>query len=160
MNDQMDSAQHLLEHVSNFAIEQFDQSGEFHTMWFIVCGSGQLLPIVSPLLGHLHKDALAEVIKDVLKEQNAIRFAMATEAWMVDSKDDPTLDKDVVPSEHAKRREVVMITVEDHNGEHIFAVHDIVREDGEKPKLAPLEVMKMDTTEGRFSAMFGERVVH
>lgn len=160
MNDQTDTAKHLLEHVSKFAIEQFDDAGSFTTMWFIVDGDGKMVPVVSPMLNSGDAPSLRLLIKNMLKEYHALRYAMVSEAWMVRSGDDATINVHTVASEHPKRREVITIAIEDHNGQYIFAMHDILRKDGEKPTLGPLQIMSEVThTEGSFASMF-ERMVH
>lgn len=148
----------LLQHAEEFVHDQFGAEGHFTPMWFAETKSGDRLGILTPFESGTSKDVISQVIKQMFRDKQVVRFIFATEAWSLDPM--PTRMEDIPTgsiANHPDKVEVLMLNGEDVNGETITALFKIKR-DKEKPYLDDYKVHRMTGGEGRFTGMLDQQL--
>lgn len=130
----------------------FRESGEAMPMWHAVDGNNEHILIATPWENDDEKDAASEALHEIFKEKRVKRFAFICEAWVVQAASAETA-LDTRPSKHPDRREVLMISAENREGNSLSGFFYILRPEHDKPTLSPLHMNDHDALAGRFTGM-------
>lgn len=147
----------LADHMMQFAAQTFADKGGVYPMWHAVDANGDVMLIASPFTGDTfeesveNKDMVALALRELFREKGVTHYGFVTEAWMLDAKnrrDLPDGSFEHVPG----RKEILMVIVENAAHESFGLTAEILRPDGQKPKLGKAEKFpgQMD---GRFAKL-------
>src|SRR5262249_6647147 len=157
----------LIGRVSRMAEQMFDKQDDVDPIWLVESASGEQHTIISPIVAPSglaagdYKDKLAAKMRETFADLDVVRYARATECWMVK---DPAIDPDSTEEQlglhcaamgytlknHPNRREVVKVEP-DAGSELIPASRDITRPAPGKPYLGKLSAIERPTrATGRF----------
>jgi hypothetical protein len=154
----MSDNQKLMDHMIDFTKFLFETTGEVVPMWLLQDAKGMIQPIVTPFGDDRSKDEVVKEIRRQIIELKSVRYGFMSEAWsLVVKKGHPDFDraKDMRPSEHPDRREIVKLTVEDDQGSFMFGHFQILRPENGKAKLSPFKLNdEYDRIDGRFTSIF------
>jgi hypothetical protein len=148
----------LLRRVSRMAEQMFDKQGDIGPIWLVETVSGEQQIIVSPVMapsplaGAAEKDRIAAKMREHFAENDAVRYAVAIEAWTLADPERKQMRTEeqaeleyaamgYTLANHPNRREVVLFEAEDGT-EVLTAFRDIIRPAHGKPylgKLGPIE---------------------
>jgi hypothetical protein len=98
-----------------------------------------------------HKDIVSQGIKDLVKKSEPDVVVYVAEAWMLAITS--TSDRLPIPSRHPDRIEIVAVQIEFKTGEKFGCQARILRGNGQ-PRLDKFEVLRDDTSMGRFCDFF------
>jgi hypothetical protein len=135
--------------VSRYVERVFDKEGEIAPVWFVTNKDDDESWIGTPQMAdHAPdvRDQIAAHMCVLFREQNIMRYVLATEAWL-----GAPGCTDTRPSLQAERREVVIFQAEDTGGGALTGLREIVRPQGRKPYLARLELTLTPPGPARFS---------
>jgi hypothetical protein len=138
----------LIDQVSVACDLSFAEYGCIPAMWHVIDHKGQLT-IFAPPTGN--KDVDAQIIRVLLQCTSAQAVLFVGEAWEVCTNTDSETARQIRPSMHPDRREIVAFQGEDDQGE-VCGRRVIIRDHG-KPTLGPLEVFRPTLSEGRLVGM-------
>jgi hypothetical protein len=136
--------------------EPFKSMGELPPTWFLQRPDGEVGMFVTPWDDFREKEATSQKMKLLMKENDIIRYALITEAWMVERKnpDGTKLAKDwkgPLPSQSPDREEIVMIVGGDLEGHCVEGMASVTRDKEGKPILGKFELKyNKFSMEGRF----------
>jgi hypothetical protein len=145
--------QELFDNAAANAARIFNESGEVLPMWHAVYGNDENVLIATPWSGDEEKQIAVDMLRHLFRRERVKRFAFIVEAWTATSRAEDIAAKGEgyvgpPPSEHPDRREVLMITAEDH-GSSIMGFYYILRPEHGKAVLSPLHIQPFDRTAGR-----------
>jgi hypothetical protein len=143
--------QELVELASQLAGKLFDIKGELRPVYMVETEDALNLMPPPP---HLSKEDAIRLIKKIMKEIGATGYVFVDEAWIVEG---DRSDLKIPPSEHPRRKEVVIFIAET-DSETLLAQREIIRPPGGgKPTLGPLTI-KTDysAVRGRMMGMLRE----
>ncbi len=135
--------------------EMFRETGHLVPMWHAVTRDDEHMLIATPWENDEEKNITSRELRKLFKAKGVKRFAFLSEAWVlhIDPKVNPQ-DIRKRPSEHADRREVLMIEAENREGDSLSGFFYILRpEHSDKPTLSPLHMNDYDVMAGRFTGM-------
>lgn len=153
----MNTLRAMLDFASPMIAERFAKTGMIYPMWHVVTGDGKhvIKTDVAP-----DKNTASILMRAYFYMVNARRYLFIDEAWVVAAKMDQA---DTVTryaalgklSEYPDRRECVIFSGEDINGESVMAVRYILRPEHGKATLSPLEIEDFEkgASYGRFVNM-------
>jgi hypothetical protein len=149
------SLEDMLRRASDMAEEMFDHDGEVTMFWLAETSSGEQLTLVTPVVipegvsPAEAKHMMAGKIREFFREQDVVRYGLATEGWTAP-------DGSYPPSEHPQREEIISVTA--NNGiEFLSAVRDIIRPRGAKAYLGQLsEITRTEYPTGRLTNLLSE----
>lgn len=123
------SLQAMLEHTFDYAADyicssQADLLGAF----IIETEDGQLMYVLAPWHGDAERAAILDAIHTLLRDRRATRYAVLNEAWMARSID-PNYAR---IADRPDRIEVLLVAAASRDGEKLFAMAPIVRNDAGK----------------------------
>jgi hypothetical protein len=152
----MNTLREMVDFASPLIAERFAKHGMIYPMWHVVRGDGnhEIKTDVGP-----DKDAAAILMRAYFMLVRARRYLFIDEAWMaavgLDRAETVTrYASQGRLSEFPDRREAVMFSGEDRNGDSIMGVRYILRPEHGKPTLAPLEIQdRPGVSYGRFVNM-------
>lgn len=126
-----------------------DKGAELMPVWCVLTKTGQSAIIATPFFGEESKGQIAEAMRDFMRRVGAVRYTMASEAWLASGKSPdgrPPKDRD-------DRIEVVMICG-CGKGESQMRTFEIIRDwqTGVVTELKPMEG-DLDVVSGRFSGL-------
>jgi hypothetical protein len=147
--------QELIELASNLTGKLFDMSGEMRQVYMVETDDS--LDLIPPPQ-HLSKNAAVELVKALMKHIGATAYVFVDEAWIVEG---GKADLDIPPSEHPRRKEVVVFIAET-DSETLLGHRDIIRPViGGKPTLGPLTIeSKLNHQSGRMVGMLRQETEH
>lgn len=128
----------------------FDHLKEIYPMAILVKDDNRYqIPVT--FQNNAHKDIVSQGIKDLVKKSEPDVVIYIAEAWMlaVTSK----FDRLPIPSQHPDRIEIVAVQIEFKTGEKFGCHAKILRKNGQ-PRLDKFEVLRDDTSMGRFCDFF------
>jgi hypothetical protein len=152
----MNTLRAMVDFASPLIAERFAKHGMIYPMWHVVRGDGNH-EIKTDV--HFDKDAAAILMRAYFMLVRARRYLFIDEAWMaavgLDRAETVTrYASQGRLSEFPDRREAVMFSGEDRNGDSIMGVRYILRPEHGKPTLAPLEIQdRPGVSYGRFVNM-------
>ena len=152
----MNTLREMVDFASPLIADRFARHGMIYPMWHIVRGDGnhEIKTDVGP-----DKDTAAILMRAYFYLVKARRYLFIDEAWMaavgMDQADKVQRYASLGRlSEFPDRREAVMFSGEDINGDSIMGVRYILRPEHGKPTLAPLEIQdRPGVSYGRFVHM-------
>jgi hypothetical protein len=149
----------LLRRVSRLAEQMFNAQGDIDPIWLVENAKGKqrilVVPVIAPtpLAAADEKERIAAKMRELFAENEVVRYARATEAWML-KEPEPVMTEEQAAlryaalgytlANHPDRREIVQISGEDAT-EVLFAFRDVIRPAHGKPylgKLGPIEQME------------------
>jgi hypothetical protein len=147
----MESNKNLIETMSELSGRYFAISGAIRPMYQAFTADGKSFFMMAP---RFPKDQAIKIVKAIFAEKKIVSYVFVDEAWMVAaSAKNADVTREVMAaksvSEHPDRREVVLMIAEGPDGTW-QGVRDIVRKDGMKPTLGPLESYPVECGEGRY----------
>jgi hypothetical protein len=150
----------LMETMKTFATKHFTECGSLMTMWTIV-GENEIVPMMTPFQSDEERQMMLIAVKTVAQSRNAIRIGMMTEAWVARapagmSKEDAL---ELRPSKMSGKAEVVLLLVEDQNGQRMAGMYDIIRDKDGKGTLGKFRLSTKGMF-GSFSELFPKRTVN
>jgi hypothetical protein len=123
------SLEELMTRLSENVLIRFGEDGELRApVWMMQTQSGQLIVVMTPIDRDTDRDMVAEAMRTLFKEHKAKRYAFAMEMWFAVDRD--TVRNSTRPSQRPDRREGVLISGEDCNGETRSVMHEIDRSSG------------------------------
>ena len=142
----------MIEFASAQAEKLFRLQGVIYPLYHCIKSNGE-----NAVLNQMDrdKDTSVAMMKAWMHLNDIDRYVFFDEAWIVDDRHGQIgLDMEKVRrvgiSEHPDRREVVMFSAENRQGEQMMARRFILRPEIGKPRLAPLQIdEKFDHSEGR-----------
>ncbi|MBO0710391.1 MAG: hypothetical protein J2P47_03820 [Acetobacteraceae bacterium] len=143
----MTALETLVETLTEHVVKIFEENGELVPMWLLETDDGKLIAVMTPILDPGDKDQVVFAIRVLLKKYKAVRYAVGIETWFANESPE-TFKNAPMPSERADRKEGIVISAEDHNGETYGVLREIDRSNG-TITLKPAE---------QFSANFGRFV--
>lgn len=155
----MKSLEDWVKESAKLAADIFNKHGSLTPMWVAETESGELLPIVAPMID---KDALFKAIKKLFAEHKVKRYVFMVEAWTIVSTGRENWSEAEKFAEnnslefHPDRREIIMVTGEE-KGQSIMGYMCILRPEHGKPTVSPFKIEQMDRMEGRMSGLLPER---
>ena len=145
----------LYQHGQEAAKHLFDKQGKLTPMWLCVDDKGELIPICVPMTERETRDALADVLRKILKEMKTVRYVSMVEAWALKGKTEDGIPESVRQgasiSSHPDRMEVIYIIAEDIDGQTRSGMYHILRPERGKAVLSPYEDYGDNQHEGRFT---------
>ena len=160
----MTEAEKLRASIGKTVARLFKELGEVMPVLHMVDDMGNHIPIHwATGFARGEKDKTAQIMRDALREAHAVRYAFATEAWIVDPKHGDW--KSAVDMQqrgesienHPDRWEVISIFVEDRQTKECLSrMYRILRPEHGKPTLAPPVDRSSEPKDisGRFFHMF------
>ncbi len=149
--------QKLLDHMKDFAVFAFKETGEVRPMWLMMDAKGKVQPVIAEFETPEDKDKAAEFIRLALRAHKAVRYGFMSEAWFVAvSRGHPDFEhpEHTQPSRHQDRREIIQFMVEDDQGSTLGGRFFILRPEIGKPSLSPFTQDEGLTHQGgRFSGL-------
>ena len=159
-NQIYESATQILAKAGHLEPMAFFRSGEHPLLSQIP--PGMIVPVQMDMPGNDHgKDALAQVLRDLVQKTDADLVLLVLESWMVK----PTEQEakyfkqegcfKVMPSKHPNRLEIVLFSLSKSNGDSWSAWVEIQRDSNNQPSI-PEQVPKLEylKTDGRFGNLF------
>jgi hypothetical protein len=135
------------------AARMFRGSGEVLPMWHAVNGKDEHILIATPWSSDEEKDITQQGLRRMFQVQCVKRFAFICEAWTAQVSTMAEVNDGPRPSEHPDRREVLMISAEDREGNAISGFFYILRPEHGDSTLSPLHMNDFDALQGRFTGM-------
>ena len=146
----------LFDFGTETAASIFNKQSYLEPMWIGVNKKGSHIPLLVSDMSD--KNKAAETVRCFLKKQGIIRYVSMLESWVWEGKEGeipPEILEGKSLEHNPDRREAIIITAEDNEGNEISGRFYILRPEHGKPKLSPL---KLDPREmesvGRFAGMF------
>jgi hypothetical protein len=136
----------LIRRASRAAEGLFDKTGGFPSFYLVENAAAQQERIVAPIVvpEGMHpakaKDRYARELRKRFREQGVVRYALVTEAWTVNEKNEAAsawMAEHGTWEDYPDRREIVTISAQDSK-EYLCATRDIIRPAGGKPYLGKL----------------------
>jgi len=126
-------------------------------MWHAVNRSDEHIIIATPWSNDFEKNAVEHHLRKMFQATGVKRLAFISEAWVatIHKPSAETLANPPRPSEHPDRREVLMISAENREGDSLSGFFYILRPEHGTPKLSPLHMNDYDQMSGRFTGMLG-----
>jgi hypothetical protein len=149
----------MLDYAEFFTTIAFNAKGIIHSMWHVVRRNGEHSITLMPEAPS--KDIAADVMRQHLKDVDAVRYIWIAEAWTLQH----AVDHDEAMKiwekgvrNHPDSIEVVTFSCEDEECGQFFAYRQIMRPKGQKPYLGGM-VRQHGVTqnEGRFVGMLPQR---
>jgi len=146
----------LIEFADSQAVKIFRHTGQLLPMWHAFKSNGEQLVLPQP---SDDKDKAAKLIAALFELENVETYCFMSEAWILHT----TMERDpVLPSSlehHPDRREAIMFSAENREGDSQTARRFILRPEHGKAKLAPLQMDDMAnvTSEGRMVGLLSRR---
>jgi hypothetical protein len=124
----------------------FTQPGDdWAPVMFAQDGKGEVTVVGFPVLDD--RDATVAILKAVLRNVGAVRYAIVLSSWAVTGEDTLALGP---PSEHPARQEVLTLLLSDPETDD-FYIAPILRGEGAPPRLG--EWKRWSSVEGRFAGL-------
>jgi|SRR5215475_6947271 len=145
-----------IENASVWADAVFADVGEILPMWHAVGADGtcHIIPQVEP-----NKDFMAQALRAFCEDQKIVRLLFISEAWTSISSTPESAKRaeDWIAAHNTletypERDEMLIFQGEDENG-MIGAARKIIRVEGKKPTLGPLEWHEADGYSGRYTGL-------
>jgi hypothetical protein len=131
--------------------KMFNEQKEIYPLFVIVKGTERfLVPVV--FKNEVHKEIVAQGIKDLVKKAEPDVVVYIAEAWVVIVRN--KLDRMPIPNRDPNRIEVVTVIIEFKTGEKFGCEARIVREIGLPPRLENFKVHDNHLGMGRFCDFF------
>lgn len=131
----------------------FRESGEVVPMWHAVDGNDEHILIATPWSSDEEKDITSRALRQMFRAKKVKRFAFMVEAWTAEVSTLAEVNEGPRPSEHPDRREVLMITAENREGNSLSGFFYILRPEHGKATLSPLHMNDYHAVVGRFTDM-------
>jgi hypothetical protein len=135
------------------AANMFRVSGEVMSMWHAVDGKNEHILIATPWSNDDEKDITADALRQMFHAKKVKRFAFICEAWIATVKTMKEINEGPRPSEHPDRREVLMISAENREGDALSGFFYILRPEHGDATLSPLHMNDYTGLKGRFTGM-------
>jgi hypothetical protein len=151
----------MIEMTSTAAERMFARAGTVGPMWVVETRNGDRHIIPAPEISN--KDLMAELIRVLLADMDAVRVVFVDECWTVFCKTDA--EEQVVKAwydnhddleEFPGRQEVVGLHGEDESGRMLCGSRTIIRKRS-KATLGPLETYSPQASEGRMTGWLPAR---
>lgn len=132
----------------------FERQGYLLPMWVGVDERGHHQPLLLTKMDD--KDAVAEGVKEFLKEKKIVAYVSMIECWIyVGDKMPPEIKEGRSLEHNQDRREGVHLLAEDKDGKSVSGGYFILRPEHSKATLSPLKMHpKASKAVGRFVSMF------
>jgi hypothetical protein len=149
-------------HVEEIYLGQDDEGFQLTSM-FLAEGPGGLHVIATPFAGETQDEAVAykeqvlALLRLMFAASGVTHYVMVSEAWMAVM--EPGTEPDVAalaPSQRSDRVEVVQLVGADRDGRKLGATWDIVREQGQPPRLGHVDRTAATEIEGRMASLLDE----
>ncbi|RXG91607.1 hypothetical protein [Bradyrhizobium zhanjiangense] len=130
----------MIDLASDFCDRTFDVKGEIAPSWHAITATGDR--IIEPHPMFFGKDLAAALIRALFDLRDVVRYVYVGEAWTLNRIIRPEEQEEIFRkgiSEHPDRVEVVQIQGEDSQYGQIIAARNIIRPEGRKPYLGPLQ---------------------
>lgn len=142
----------LMNKAADTAAELFNGERVLTPMWMIEARSGEMIIVASPFEGTESKEAIATVMRNIMKEHDAVRYVFVAESWMLEG---PNLPKSVKLGgslqSHPERMEAIAVSGEDRSGTGLMTMR-ILRPEHGKPTLMPRKLTEYEN-KGRFAKL-------
>jgi hypothetical protein len=129
----------------------FRESGEILPMWHAVAGNDEHILIATPWSSDEEKTLASRALRRMFKVSQVKRFAFISEAWVRKAASKQDISGNV--GEHPDRREILMITAENREGNALSGFFYILRPEHGDSTLSPLHMNDYDSMEGRFTGL-------
>jgi hypothetical protein len=139
----------LIEYASAHAELMIKIFGHVAPVWHAIDGDGNHL-VMQAATG-MSKDEAAAAVAAVVEDKRCTRLMFTDEAWS--ARDEAGLAwvaRHGSLHDYPGRIEIVTIQLENIDGSRLAGERRIIREDGQKPRLGPLEIVKATYSVGRF----------
>jgi hypothetical protein len=144
----------FIELASTMAEKLFRKYGCLAPIWHYIDRNGEHHVMPAP---DYDKNMSAAIMRALFELHGATRCVFIDEAWILDHKGEPDLDKLLriagaqEVKDHPARQEVIMLSAEDQIEGQLMARRVIERPPDSKPRLGPLII---DSPEGRMEGRF------
>lgn len=135
----MKTLEEFVNHEAKFVEEAFAATGEIMPMWVIDTEVDGRIVVVTPWGNGEEKEATVAFVTKTMREKRATRYVLMTEAWeVIKTKEEinPVAVEIESIANHPDRREIVLLTAEDHE-QQVHRKYYILRPENGKPKLSP-----------------------
>jgi hypothetical protein len=117
MTDPLDA---LIEHAGAIADKIFAEHGRLVPVWIVEAANGEIAVFGTPWSDAAEKHGVFAAVRDAFARLNAVRYVLVLEALT-------SPDLTTVPSKHAKRVEIVLLSGEDKRGQQRMVQRKILR---------------------------------
>jgi hypothetical protein len=148
------TARDLIDLASGFSQDYFERNGKVLPVWLAINDADQF--IITPQGGG--KDVTNDAVRDFFARQEITAYVFFDEAWYLDTKADSISEDEMRKAykkglrDHPLRREGVMFSAEDHDGQ-VMGRRTIIRKTNSRARLGPLEIFPHGAMEGRMVGM-------
>ena len=123
----------------------FDELGCINPMYDLITENGD--KEVWPAPPTDDKDLAVRIVRETMRKRKVIQYLFIDEAWILHTHDETDIEfaRTIGLQHHTDRREVIMFSAENLEGEMLTAKRYILRSDipGAKASLSPLEIDDM-----------------
>ena len=149
-------------HVEEIYLGQDDEGFQLTPM-FLAEGPGGLHVIATPFAGETqdeavaHKEQVLGLLRLMFAASGVTHYVIVSEAWMahMEPGTEPAVAA-LAPSQRSDRVEVVQLVGADGNGRKLAASWDIIREQGQPPRLGHVDRTAATEIGGRMASLLDE----